>query len=485
MRPLTTDGLSSLPTAYPATAPFASLLSVAIGTAFSILLVPPSDYDQQGALVPSAAALTLGLLGGPLVAAIRNRAALFRAENVLMFGLVYWLVLEVLLGRTNQYLVSYEAVAGSLLAIGLFASALWGGSIGGAYVGMFATRRRRPLSVNLAGVQFLFGAAVISGLLGLARYVVGCGFSVGCLSESFYVTRFGAPWLRVDAFGDFDTLFLYSRYFGFIVVPLTAALLCQKRGVGWRGAIALGLSLLCLLFMFRDGGRKDVGTAVGSGVLTWALLQPRFRWKQIVLAGLIGGALLFVMHWMLVWRNVGVGQALDDPGFLQADAERPLITVDGNFNLLSDIVYFVPTVASHTGIRGILYALTLWVPVNLPFVVRTRDIDLPGLIGLQVGPGFSWTCSAVGDLYLIGGFTAVLAGGFLFGLAASSASRRFLAAGNTNETIAYGLITMTLFLSLRALHEVFVTGFAVGAFALFVWAKAALRRHAAGGSATQ
>ena len=60
-----------------------------------------------------------------------------------------------------------------------------------------------------------------SGLLGLARYVVGCGFSVGCVVQAFYTTRFDVPWTQVDTFGYFDTLFLYSRYFGFVVVPLT------------------------------------------------------------------------------------------------------------------------------------------------------------------------------------------------------------------------------------------------------------------------
>jgi len=462
------------PATVPKSAPFTSLFMTMLGTAVAVLLIPDRDYWEPNALVPSAVVLSMGLLGSTAVVALRDIKALLRTESVLMFGIFYWLVAEVALGRTNQYRVSYDALVRSVLAVGLFGSAVWSGSIFWTVFGPRASSRISRVA-NVANPQFLFWASVGSGILGLARYLLGCRFSPSCIAEAFYATRFGVPWAQVNTFGDFDTLFLYSRYFGFIVVPLTVALISLRQGRSWRGGIAVTLSLLCILLMFRDGGRKDVGTAIGAGVLTWALLRPSFRWRHLIVVSSIGALLLLILHWMLVWRDVGIGHG----GLFESFSERPLLTVDGNFNFLSDLVYLVPDRVAHSGVRGVLFALTLWIPFNLPFVVRSRDIDLVSLLGLSVGPGFSWTASAVGDLYLINGLLAVLAGGAIFGVVAAWTSRRFLLGRTANDTISYSLITMTLFMSLRALHEMFVTGFIIGAFALFLWARTLLRRNTA------
>jgi hypothetical protein len=48
------------------------------------------------------------------------------------------------------------------------------------------------------------------------------------------------------------------------------------------------------------------------------------------------------------------------------------------------------------------------------------------------------------------------------------------APGSIQRPVLYSLLTMTLFLSLRALHEMFVTGFIVAAFAALLFARLVL-----------
>lgn len=462
-----------------AAAPVWSLLFVAAGGVVAVEWVPAEVSYSGTALWPAALAQTVGLLGGALVAALRSPPSLFRTEYVLSFGLFYWLLLDLMLGQGGVGQASPAAVVTSFHAITLFAIGLWAGSL---FISLFARRSEvpiRPQHQDL-GSRFLFGAAIVAAVLGSARVVVGCQLSPGCIVEAFYQPRFSAVWFQVDTFGDLDTLFLYSRYFGFLPLPLTVALVMKERRLSWRAILALLLGLACLVFMIGDGGRKDVGTVVGASVLVWAVMQRRVSAGQLASLAAVAGLLVLVMQFMLIARNVGVAAALEAPSTAALSRRAPVGTVDRNFRYLANIVELVPEQLPHNGWQGVAYAATLWVPGGLvPREWQRRSIDLPREMGFRYGPGYTWTCSAIGDLYLIGGLAAVLVGGVLFGVLARAVSGLLMGVAGARLPLLYALLTMTLFLSLRALHELFVTGFAVAALLSFLAVRAVLLRRTA------
>jgi hypothetical protein len=457
-----------------ATAPAWSMLAVACGGIAALVLIPEHAINAPGALVPAAWAMAAGLLAGPAVAATRNLRAAFRCEHLLSFGLFYWLLLDIVLGQVRVNEVSYDAVVRTFTLILVFALALWGGSA----LAALPAQRLGAKAPAEPGTRFLYWAALAAGVLGLSRVLVGCSFSPACLVDAFYQPRFAPVWHRIDAFGHFDTVFLYSRYFGFLVLPLTVALVIGEGRITRRSVTTFLLGLLCLVFMIGDGGRKDVGTAVGAGVLVWALMKSRLGWRQVLPVAGVAAMLVVLMQFMLVARNVGVGKALSTGVALTSPAAT-VGTVDRNFRALSTIVQVVPERYPHNGWQGVAFAATLWIPGGLvPREWQQRTIPLPSLLRLSVGPGYSWTCSALGDLYLIGGLPVVMLGGLLFGMFARLTSRLLIGPPGSQRPILYALLTMTLFLSLRALHEVFVTGFIVLAFACFVFARRVLLARA-------
>lgn len=449
-----------------ATVPAWSMLGVLAGGLASIVLIPDEGGFGPDTLKPAALALAAGLLAGPAVAVARSARSAFRAEHLLCFGLVYWLLLDILLGQARVTAVSYAAIAQSFAAIAVFTIALWIGSAT-ASVGVSAPAALRGPTHDLTP-RFLFIAAIVSAGLGLSRVLVGCGFSPSCVVDAFYQPRFSAVWFRVDTFGHFDTLFLYSRYFGFLVLPLTVALVAGEGRFTWRSVSTLLLGMVCLVFMVGDGGRRDVGTAVGASLLVWALMKRHVGLRQLVGISILAGTLVFLMQFMLVARGVGLAVAIEQ-GTDLSRRDTPVGTVDRNFRFLSSIVQLVPDRYPHSGWKGVAYSATVWVPGGLvPREWQRRSIDLPALLGMQVGPGYSWTCSVVGDLYLIGGIPVVALGGLFFGAMGRFAGRLLGGGGSSQQPILYSLMVMTLFLSLRALHEIFVTGFVAVAFALLL-----------------
>ena len=79
------------------------------GTMAAILSVP-DDPQPRGALFWPAVWCSLGLLTAPLLGLRKSTQTIFRAENLLMIGLVYWLLLDLLQGAYPLVDVSYDDV---------------------------------------------------------------------------------------------------------------------------------------------------------------------------------------------------------------------------------------------------------------------------------------------------------------------------------------------------------------------------------------
>lgn len=438
---------------------------LAVAGALSVLTVPEEGFHEPGALVLPGILLSLAVLGGPLLSVARKPFAITSAENILCFGVFYWLVLEMLQGQ--RYLpVPRAAIIGSILLILAFAAAIW---VGSALVSPRTRSQPEPPDI---GIRFLAAIALVAGAAGASRYLIACQFSPGCLVDSFQNSRFGAPWRRINAFGPFDTLFVYVRYLAHMSIPLTTALVLKQGRLTRIGAVSALLATFCLVMMVRDGGRKDIGTVIGASALVWYLLRPRLSFRRVAVTGVLLMGLVYLMQFMLVARTLGFAAALSGGGLNRSG--HALGTVDRNFEFLAHILELVPARVGFDGWNGVAYAVFTFIPAKL---APPRGLDLPGYLGLQVGAGYTWTCSAIGDLYLIAGVPAVLAGGVLLGLAAARL-RRGLPPTNLRNILLYALGTMTLFLTLRALHEFFVTGMIVALFALMLAARRAPLRTA-------
>lgn len=452
-----------------------ALIGVVVGTIAAVILVPASGYYLPGALVPAGLALSAGLLLGPVLSGLRNPLTAFRAEHLLMLGLVYWILLDALQGTYRLGDVSYDAVLRAFLATGFLAAFIWLGSCVASVA--FPSAKPRGAAPQELGRHFLVLAGLASFVLGVSGAVLLCNLSLVCIADSLFAPRFASPWFSGPGIEGWNTTLAHLRYFGFLVLPITAALVHTERGLSWRSVLLGVLGLLFLLLLIRDGSRRSVGTVIGATILVWLLLRGSLRKRDYVTLLLLGLGLLSLMQAMLSWRNVGLGTAIVQ-GLVVTREDGPTITVDRNLEWMANAMQIVPERHPHTGRVGIAYILGHPVPRSVwhgkPV---SRGIDLPKYMGRSYAPGFSWTCSAVGDLYLIGGFLALGLGGVLYGAAGNLLSRVLSRPMTTRAGLLYGLGAMTLFVSLRAVHEVMTTGLMILAAWGLLTARAILSRR--------
>ena len=439
------------------------------GTVFALLLIPASGYYQEGALLPAGLALSAGLLLAPIVSGLRSPQSLFRTEHLLMAGLIYWIMLDAIQSNFRLWDVSHESVQTAFLCTGVFAASLWAGSSGASF--SFPGRTVAAPSGADFRAGYLLLAGVLCFLLGIAEPVATCQLGLQCVVDTFFTPRFATPWHAGPGIRGWNTVLHHLRFFGYLVLPITAAMLHLDRRVNWRSLLLGLLSVVFLLFLLREGGRRSVGTVIGAAILVWILLdhRPRLRHYLMLLIGGIG--MLVLLQAMLVWRNVGFGTALT-LGQEISDEDAPLIVVDRNLEWMANVIQVVPERHPHTGLSGVIYVLAYPVPRSvLPGKPVARGIDLPKYMGRSYGPGYSWTCSAIGDLYLMGGIWVVALGGLFYGVLANASSRLLFRPVSVRGRLVYSLAAMTLFVSLRALHEVMATGFIVFAVwcLILVW----------------
>ena len=454
-----------------ATLPAWSILGVVSGYALAWTAIPRDAWWEAGALALPALLLSLGLLAGIAAAALRSSGALFRTEHILIFGLVYWVLLDPIQGSYSLFSVSEDGVQRSFLGIALFALFLW---LGSTLMTAIRTllREQVPGPGLDVGPRFLFGAACLCFLLGVLRILIGCQLVPGCIADYYFAPRFQGVQGWLGTFGDFDTLLIQIRFFGYLVLPIAAALYFVERRASWRVVIAVILGLAFLLLLIKGGGRRGVGTCLGATILVWILLREHISWRHLLMLGAAAVGLLLIMQAMLVWRTTGTLTAITQGESLEVKDRAGVIAVDKNFRILSQITTVIPERQAHTGVNGVVYMLTIFIPRSIfPGKPAGRGVDLMTLIDKKERPGWSWTCSSVCDLYLIGGNLAIAIGGMLYGFAANLTSRLLVRPPSVRSRLLFGILTMTLFVGLRSLHEVVSTGLAV----LALWGVFGLR----------
>ena len=100
------------------------LASVAVGTIVAVALVP-DDYTPAGALFWPGAAMAASFVAPVALRLRRDLTVTLRVENLLLLGLIYWLLLDLLQSAYPIEIARLEDVRTAFWSIGIFAFALW------------------------------------------------------------------------------------------------------------------------------------------------------------------------------------------------------------------------------------------------------------------------------------------------------------------------------------------------------------------------
>jgi hypothetical protein len=402
----------------------------------------------------------IGMTLGPLWIAVRRPEALLHPVALLLFGLVYWLLLDLIQARYLPEVADADAIRLAFVAIGLFA----GGLV------LAAGRRRTPLPramLRTAVVQFspqrLFRLGLIAFLLSFARFAIPADFDLVRMYNALFAGRFVAPWSR-GAYGGWDAFLDHLAYFGYLLPGLTVLLYRAERRLSWRPILLACLTVIIGLLLAQGGGRRIIGALALSAGVIW-VLTSKIKGRSLLSLSLFGlPALLMYLQYILVTRRTGIGAAGD---ISARELMATGIAVDDNFNRLSQLIEIIPAYAPHVGFDWVIWILVRPIPrVLWPGKPDGIGFDLTAFLGME---NVTLTASVVGESYVAFGLFGCLVVGMVYGYLAGRLVRLLDLAAYSGALLMYVLGLMALFVGLRSAVEVLLFSYALLAWIALVY----------------
>jgi oligosaccharide repeat unit polymerase len=440
--------------------PGLNVIIVACSTAAAIALVP-ANVEPKGALRLSSFVLAIGLSLSMILKVTRNPTAIFHPLNVLAVSPVYWLLLDQIQGAYELIEISVRDVILAYLCIGLFSIGVW-------LADMWRPWPLPPAVTTAAAAPFsgraLFGIAVAAFVLALLRFAIPVEFNPVLLLQGLLQDRWAVPWTR-GAIGGWDAFLDHLSYFGYMLPTLTVLIGRQDGWGNGKTLTTLAFSLLIAAFLASGGGRRIIGVLAGSAFAVWFLTANPPRLKHVlVTAGLVGMLLVF-MQLMLIYRNMGVGEALATGG--EVLDEPDYLHVDDNFLRVCQLVNIIPERHPHVGWRWVVWVLVRPVPrVFWPGKPMDPGFDLPTYLGQS---GVSLSTSVIGELYMAFGLFGCAVGGWVMGRIAvwlKDFPERF---GTPGALVLFGSGLLALFAGMRSGIELILMSYASLAWVALAW----------------
>ncbi len=438
-------------------------IGVTIFATFMAVALTPDEPEPKGALFLPSLVMAVGLLLVPLATAFRSLKSILRGEHLLVLAPIYWLLLDQIQSAYEMERITTDEVKTSFIAIGLFVCGVW--------LACFHRPWRLPkLVVESASYDIrpnaFFTIIVVSFLLGMFKYAYPCDFDP--LEMLFYLTqpRFDAPWARTQL-GSWNAFRDHMQYFGYLLPAFTVVMASKSGWLNFKTLISLVLSVTISAFLAQEGGRRIIGVIFGMAIILWVLSQKQIRMRVFLPAAIGIGTVLFIMQTMLEYRNIGLGVMLIEDEF-GMDVQKPeYIHVDDNFLRLAQIVQLVPAQYPHVWEKYPIYVLVRPIP-RVFWAGKPVDpgFDLPSALGLRM---VSLSSSAVGELWVTGGFWAVILGGWVYGSLAGMASRLLTQGAGFGAHVVYSAAMMALFAGVRSMLDLVLISYVVLAWIFICW----------------
>ncbi len=425
----------------------------ATGTSLLIALaVFPAEPSPRGALVLPATILSAGILLLPVARAIRRSPQLLHAENLVAFGFVFWLLLDLIQGAYDLEDAADWAIRDAFIAIGVSATAMWAGVAGRPWPvpKWLAEIATKPMDTKTAGRLI-----PVCFLIGMFNYAYAVNFDIPVMFSYLGEQRWAAPWGRAQL-GGWDAFLDQVQYFGYVLPSLTA-LLIARSGFSLQAWMSIFASGVMLAFLSQGGGRRIIGVTVGAAIIVWIQAQQDLKVRKLTIAAVAVVGLLAGMQFMLNIRTVGYEEFA-----FTGETDYDYLHVDDNFLRLAQVIQIVPAEHDYVYFQQLWFTVIRPVPrVFWPGKPIDPGFDLPSIVGMK---GVSLSTSIIGEWYLSYGWLAVIFGGWLHGrLARTVNTLREKEEFHTNP-IVYGLAVMILVAGMRSMQDLVIMSYALVAW---------------------
>lgn len=429
------------------------VLVIVLGTSVAIWAIP-ANYSELGDLRISGLILAISLIAPTCFNWSNDAFRLLRGENILLGGLVYWVLLDVL-QASYAITVSEEAIRGEFLLLGIAGVGFWiGACLGKPLRFRFLTAEAfRPWSD--ATLIFLTALAF---LLGIWDFLLHSDFDIEILSQNLAFSRFESVWQR-EQLGDWSAFSYHLQYFGYLVPPLAVLIYVRLGAFRMATLAAAGMALTILLLHGQGGGRRIVGAMVLAGLFCWFFSFRRLNVPKGLFALALVGGLLAIMQAMLFYRGIGIGDTSSEISYFD------YLHVDDNFLHIAQMLEFVPDPYPYVDWNYVLLAIVRPIPRALwPGKPIDPGFDLAEILGF---PGTGLALTAPGEFYVSFGYVAVFFGSWVYGKFATITNALLEDSRASVNPLFPGLTLVWLFVGIRSMIEIMLMGYVLIA-ALFL-----------------
>ncbi len=409
---------------------------------------------------------------------LSGRFIFFSARNLVLFGVIYWILSDVLQMIPRLYTLKTETAARALNYVFLFVLAVQFGHLipPVRFLKKKFLNLKDPTASNFAFILF---CAVFC--IGVFPYFFYSDWSLervwqGILSSRSPEAEVG--WQR-DVLGDERALILSLDFFLIAFPALAAFYAVTFKKSYFQKSVLLLLTILVCIAEFYMGTRQVFGFVILTPLLIFYLSAPKKKRKNLVFLFILAGAFIFYLMEVQVYKRaegfLGGGSSVFE---LEKDDSGRVVTVDDNFYQFTRVIDFVPEKFNYVYFGELWYLLTrpiprfLWEDKPTGFgLFFVRDI-----IGRK---DTTYSYSVLGDFYVSFGVAGILFGGVFFGVLCRNLDQLISYLGASKIGIAiFTLCLFTVGMALRSLQIFIFFGYYVLAFWIAVSvSKFPFRKH--------
>ena len=436
-----------------------ALVGIFVGSLVGFLLLP-NVVSQPEDLQLAAIVFAAGIATGPIVAALRQPQAILHPTSILLLGIIYWLLFDLIQARFAPEVSNPDAIGLGFMAIALF--------VVGVCVAQYARPPSFPrLLVNAATFSFssraLFRIGLAAFALSFLRFAAPAEFDLVRMYEALFQHRWAAPWAR-GQFGGWDAVLDHFAYFGYLLPALSVLLYRSEGRFSIRVALLAFFAVVIGLLVAQGGGRRIIGALVASGGVVWVMTSRNQVRSVFAMALIVVPALLTYLQFILLTRGSGL-ESFDDVDVGDLFAQG--IHIDDNFNRLCQVIELIPASHPHVGLSWLIWIVSRPIPrVLWPGKPEGVGFDLASFQGIE---GVSLTISIVGESYMAFGFIGTLATGFVFGYLGRVLARFLTYGQSSGAVLIYAVGLLALFVGLRSAIEVVLFSYAILAWIVLTY----------------
>ncbi len=307
--------------------------------------------------------------------------------------------------------VSMEAAETAVLATLL--------GFAGLVLGRHAFPATRPLPSVIAlrvsprtTMLLLLGSA----LLGYLHMLVAVNFNVLEMIDQWSRPRFTQPWAR-GRLGGLSTLLNEFALLIYLIPPLAASIFAQRqRFTMLQKAVAAALLLLVFYEGFAGGTRNVFLTHIITFTAAYALMLPQLRLLRVARVAVPLLALAwFAIYYLPEIRTVGLSN------FQLETARTDALFVDMNLVNVALLSEVFPARVGYLGFEIPFNAAIRPIPRAFwPGKPEGLSVGIEDAIGVR---GMTLSATFVGELWMAGGYLAILLGALAFGALAARWNR--------------------------------------------------------------